>query len=80
MFTEATLAAQKRLWSLLGVGDIWFCGAYFGFGFHEDGLQSGLAVAEEIGGARRPWSVEGENDRLQFGSSRRAAERWAAAP
>ena len=80
MFTDATLAAQKRLWSLQGVGDIWFCGAYFGFGFHEDGLQSGLAVAEEIGGARRPWSVEGENDRLQFGSSRRAAERWAAAP
>jgi predicted NAD/FAD-binding protein len=73
MFTDATLAAQKRLWSLQGVGDIWFCGAYFGFGFHEDGLQAGLAVAEEIGGLRRPWSVEGENDRLQFGVAPRAA-------
>jgi uncharacterized protein len=80
MFTDATLAAQKRLWSLQGVGDIWFCGAYFGFGFHEDGLQAGLAVAEEIGGVRRPWSVEGENDRLQFGSARRAAARLATAP
>ncbi len=80
MFTDATLAAQKRLWSLQGVGDIWFCGAYFGFGFHEDGLQAGLAVAEEIGGVRRPWSVEGENDRLQFGAARVEAERLVAAP
>ena len=79
MFTEATLAAQKRLWSLQGVGDIWYCGSYFGFGFHEDGLQAGLAVAEEIGGVRRPWSVDGENDRLQFGSSRRAAADLAIA-
>ena len=53
MFTSATLAAQKRLSSLQGVGAIWFCGAYFGFGFHEDGPQAGLAVAEEIGGVRR---------------------------
>jgi predicted NAD/FAD-binding protein len=73
MFNNATNAAQARLWSLQGVGNIWFCGAYFGFGFHEDGLQAGLAVAEEIGGARRPWSVAGESDRLQFGSPRRAA-------
>jgi uncharacterized protein len=78
-FTDATLAAQKRLWSLQGAGDVWFCGAYFGFGFHEDALQSGLAVAEEIGGVRRPWLVEGENDRLQFGAARHAAARLATA-
>ncbi len=70
MFTDATLSAQKRLWSLQGVGDVWFCGAYFGYGFHEDGLQAGLAVAEEIGGARRPWSVTGENDRLHLSGVR----------
>lgn len=73
MFTQATRAAQERLWSLQGVGDIWFCGAYFGFGFHEDGLQSGLAVAEEIGGVGRPWRVAGENDRLHLDAQRRAA-------
>lgn len=66
MFTGATRAAQKRLWSLQGVGGVWFCGAYFGYGFHEDGLQAGLAVAEEIGGVRRPWSVAGESDRLHL--------------
>jgi uncharacterized protein len=73
MFTGDTLAAQKQLWSLQGVGDVWYCGAYFGFGFHEDGLQAGLAVAEEIGGVRRPWNVAGDSDRLHIDGARRAA-------
>jgi predicted NAD/FAD-binding protein len=81
MFTDATRAAQKRLWSLQGVGGVWFCGAYFGFGFHEDGLQAGLAVAEEIGGLRRPWSVDGENDRLHLAAARpEARARFASGP
>ena len=42
----------------------WFCGAYFGAGFHEDGLQSGLAVAEALGGVRRPWTVADESGRI----------------
>ncbi len=41
--------------SLQGKRNTWFCGAYFGAGFHEDGLASGLAVAEALGGATRPW-------------------------
>ncbi len=72
-FDAGTSAAQKKLWSLQGIGNVWFCGAYFGFGFHEDGLQSGLAVAEAIGGERRPWSVAGENDRLCFDAAPRRA-------
>ena len=32
---------------------------------HEDGLQSGLAVAEQLGGVRRPWTVENESGRIQ---------------
>src|SRR5579859_1600413 len=63
-FDAAAIRAQKRLWSLQGQGGVWWCGAYFGSGFHEDGLQSGLAVAEAIGGVRRPWSVAGESDRI----------------
>jgi predicted NAD/FAD-binding protein len=43
---------------------VWFCGAYFGFGFHEDGLQAGLAVAEAMGAAKRPWRVAEESGRL----------------
>ena len=64
MFTQETLDAQKKLWSLQGVGGLWFCGAHFGAGFHEDGLQSGLAVAEAIGGVRRPWRVADESGRI----------------
>ena len=64
LFDSAAFAAQAELWRLQGVGGIWFCGAYFGYGFHEDGLQAGLAVAEAIGGVNRPWRVIGENDRL----------------
>lgn len=64
IFDPAAIRAQKSLWSLQGQGGVWFCGAHFGAGFHEDGLQSGLAVAEQLGGVRRPWSVENESGRI----------------
>jgi predicted NAD/FAD-binding protein len=63
-FDSEAMRAQKGLWSLQGGNRTWFCGAYFGAGFHEDGLQSGLAVAEQLGGARRPWSVPNESGRI----------------
>jgi len=62
------LEAQKALWSLQGQRRTWFCGAYFGHGFHEDGLQSGLAIAEQLGNVRRPWNVEQESGRINIGS------------
>ena len=55
LFDQAALSAQKRLWQLQGRHGTWFCGSYFGYGFHEDGLQSGLAVAEQFG-VSRPWA------------------------
>lgn len=64
VFNLPALAAQKRLWSLQGKRNTWFCGAYFGAGFHEDGLQAGLAVAEALGGVRRPWCVPQESGRI----------------
>ena len=64
IFDPAAIRAQKRLWGLQGQGGVWFCGAHFGAGFHEDGLQSGLAVAEQLGGVRRPWSVPDESGRI----------------
>lgn len=66
LFYTAALAAQRRLWSLQGAGGVWYCGAYFGAGFHEDGLQSGLAVAEQLGGVRRPWTVARESGRIHL--------------
>ena len=64
VFDLAALAAQRRLWSLQGRGGVWFCGAHFGAGFHEDALQAGLAVAEALGGVRRPWTVAEESGRI----------------
>lgn len=63
-FDARTMRAQSELWSLQGGRNTWFCGAYFGAGFHEDGLQAGLAVAEAIGGVRRPWAVGDESGRI----------------
>lgn len=63
-YDARSMAAQKQLWSLQGARRTWFCGAYFGSGFHEDGLQAGLAVAEQLGGVRRPWEVADESGRI----------------
>jgi uncharacterized protein len=66
LFDAAAIRAQRALWSLQGQRRAWFCGAYFGAGFHEDGLQAGLAVAEALGEVRRPWNVPHESGRIQL--------------
>jgi predicted NAD/FAD-binding protein len=53
-YSAAAFAAQKRLGEIQGRRHTWFCGAWTGYGFHEDGLRSGLAVAEALG-ATVPW-------------------------
>nr|WP_073058477.1 FAD-dependent oxidoreductase [Kaistia soli] len=74
VFDGPASAAQSSLWSLQGKQRLWFCGAHFGAGFHEDGLQSGLAVAEQLGGVRRPWTVANENGRIQIEDQPRGRE------
>lgn len=73
VFDLASLRAQHDLWSLQGRNRLWFCGAYFGAGFHEDGLQAGLAVAEALGAPRRPWHVADESARIHLPAARRRA-------
>jgi predicted NAD/FAD-binding protein len=53
-YNAAAFAAQKRLPGIQGRRHTWFCGAWTGYGFHEDGLRSALAVAEALGAAV-PW-------------------------
>jgi predicted NAD/FAD-binding protein len=53
-YNAAAFAAQKRLGEIQGKRQTWFCGAWTGYGFHEDGVRSGLAVAEALG-ATAPW-------------------------
>ena len=43
-----TIKAQEYLFELQGVNNSWFCGSYFGYGFHEDGLKSAIAVANKL--------------------------------
>lgn len=64
IFDLSTLAAQKRQMELMGHRYIWYAGAHFGYGFHEDGLQSGLFAAEQIGNVQRPWNIPNMNSRI----------------
>ena len=48
MFDAAAIAAQTRVAMLQGVHHTWFCGAWTRYGFHEDGLMSGLAVRDAL--------------------------------
>lgn len=48
VFDAAAVAAQGRLAALQGVQGTWFAGAWTGYGFHEDGLKSGMAVAAAL--------------------------------
>lgn len=66
VFNAEAMRAQGGLWNIQGALRTWFCGAYFGAGFHEDGLQAGLAVAEQLGEVRRPWTVAAESGRIHL--------------
>jgi predicted NAD/FAD-binding protein len=48
VFDGAAIAAQRRLPDIQGRRQVWFAGAWTGYGFHEDGLKSGLAAADGI--------------------------------
>ena len=43
-----TINAQKYLSELQGVNNTYFCGSYFGYGFHEDGLNSGIELSNKL--------------------------------
>jgi predicted NAD/FAD-binding protein len=48
VFDAAAIAAQRRLAQIQGCSNTWFCGAWTRYGFHEDGLMSGLAVSAAL--------------------------------
>jgi uncharacterized protein len=63
LFDNGAMAAQRSFWPIQGERRTYYCGAWLGAGFHEDGLQAGLAVAEAIG-AQRPWTLANPNSRI----------------
>ncbi len=54
VFDRAAIAAQQRLPALQGRAHTWYCGAWTRYGFHEDGLRSGLAVCA---GLQSAWAT-----------------------
>jgi predicted NAD/FAD-binding protein len=55
VFDARAIAAQRQLASLQGQQHSYFCGAWAGYGFHEDGLKSGLQAAEQL---LADWAVQ----------------------
>ncbi|WP_348721268.1 FAD-dependent oxidoreductase [uncultured Candidatus Puniceispirillum sp.] len=54
VFDSAAIDAQPQLADIQGVNNLFFAGAWTGYGFHEDGLKSAVAIAKKLG-AQIPW-------------------------
>ena len=48
IYSLKTFKTQKKIKQIQGKNNIWYCGAYLGYGFHEDGIKSGLDVVTQI--------------------------------
>ncbi|MFN3586934.1 MAG: NAD(P)/FAD-dependent oxidoreductase [Moraxellaceae bacterium] len=59
LFDGPAIDAQARLPEIQGRDRLWYCGAWTGYGFHEDGLASAVRVARHLG-ADIPWQRSGE--------------------
>ncbi len=65
MYNAGAIAAQSRVPSLQGASGVWYAGAWTRYGFHEDGMLSGVRVAEALG-AVVPWGDELDDTRTQM--------------
>ncbi|GKY96368.1 hypothetical protein MPSEU_000596400 [Mayamaea pseudoterrestris] len=59
-FDPATLAARNKIEQMQGQHNIWFCGAWSGYGFHEDGCRSGFQVATALSETALPWAKQAD--------------------
>ncbi|MCL4677310.1 MAG: NAD(P)-binding protein [Alphaproteobacteria bacterium] len=55
VFDKTAINAQEKIKTIQGRNNIWFCGAYQRYGFHEDGLMSAIEVSKALG-AKIPWN------------------------
>lgn len=78
LFDARAITAQRDIWQIQGNQRSWFAGAWMGYGFHEDGLQAGLEVAERIGPHQRPWAVKDHRGRIAHNWAQGEQPQWAA--
>ena len=57
LYDAASFAAQRGIDRIQGRHGVWYAGAWLGYGFHEDGLRTGLRVAAALG-ARPAWAAD----------------------
>jgi predicted NAD/FAD-binding protein len=67
IYTLEGMAAQERYREISGVDRTHFAGAYWGYGFHEDGVRSAFRVAGEMGVDLRGWGERASTPRLEEG-------------
>ena len=60
VFGNHAVRAQQLIQQHQGENHTWYCGAWLGYGFHEDGLQSAVSVARKLG-ANIPWQAVEDN-------------------
>jgi predicted NAD/FAD-binding protein len=58
IFDQRAMQAQRDLHRLQGHRGLWFCGSYFGYGFHEDALRSAVEMSTRLG-ADTSWLTKG---------------------
>ncbi|MGV8944437.1 NAD(P)/FAD-dependent oxidoreductase [Thermomonas sp.] len=66
VYTHASVAAQARRQEIQGMRNTWFAGAYWGWGFHEDGMRSAVEVARGLGVAWDSDTTESQSGTLQL--------------
>ncbi len=55
IFNLNTIEAQKKIKTIQGLNNTYYCGSYCGYGFHEDGIQSSAYVSNLLG-ISLPWT------------------------
>jgi len=71
--STASVAAQRRTKDIQGINGLYFCGAWQEYGFHEDGVRSGLSAAQFALG-NRSWAPIPNHPRMKFSSFQSASK------